>query len=106
MFYEIALCKIASGEPGSAYATLTDTIAICEPGELNDQITAALADVCLKLNRDKQAYDLCTGLIDNSSSKEIKLQARQIIAEVYRRQNNFDKAALALLGEAKKNETK
>ena len=106
MFYEIALCKIASGEPGSAYTTLTDTIAICEPGELNDQITAALADVCLKLNRDKQAYDLCTGLIDNSSSKEIKLQARQIIAEVYRRQNNFDKAALALLGEAKKNETK
>lgn len=106
MFYEIAICKIASGDMSSAYNTLMDTIEICEPGELNDRITAALADICLKLDRNKQARDLCTGLINNSSSKEIKVQARQIIAEVYRRENNFDKAALALLDDAKKNETK
>jgi tetratricopeptide (TPR) repeat protein len=104
MFYEIAMCKIAAGDLNSAYNTLADTIQICEPGELNDRITISFADICLKLNRPKQARKLCDGLIKNSSSKEIKMQARKIIAEVYRRENNFDKAALALLGDAQKNE--
>jgi predicted negative regulator of RcsB-dependent stress response len=104
MLYEIALAKIEMGNLNSAYNTLMETIRVCEPGAFNDQITITLAEICLKLNRDEQVSNLCSELIRNSSSQQIKQQARLLVADVYRRQNNFDKAALALLGVPEKTE--
>jgi tetratricopeptide (TPR) repeat protein len=104
MLYEIALAKIEMGNLNSACNTLMETVRVCEPGVFNDQITITLADICLKLDRDEQASNLCSELIQNSASQQIKQQARLLMADIYRKQNNFDKAALALLGVPEKTE--
>ncbi|MDD5133960.1 MAG: hypothetical protein PHP01_00940 [Phycisphaerae bacterium] len=104
MLYEIALAKIEMGNLNSAYNTLMEAVRLCQPGVFNDQITITLAEVCLKLNRDQQVSNLCSELIRNSSSQQIKQLARLLTADVYSRQNNFDKAALALLDVQQKTE--
>jgi TolA-binding protein len=98
---ELINCYIAKGDLERAYITLTEILAVVEPGPLAYEIALTLADVCLRLNRNAQAYSICSQLLDLNPPEQIKQQALDIISSVYKQKKDYDKAALALLGQWK-----
>jgi hypothetical protein len=51
----------------------------------------------MKLGEHQQTISICKKLLDSSACEQIKQQASKILASVYSKQENYDKAALALL---------
>ena len=68
------------------------------------EIALKLADVCLKLNQNSQIISICSQLLELNPPEQIKLEALVRLAEAYKRQKNYDGAALALMGRWNKNE--
>ena len=98
---ELTNCYIAKGDLERAHKNSTEILAAIEPGPIANEIALTLADVCLKLNRDAQAYSVCLQILDLQPSPQIKHQALNMLAAVYRNQKDYNKAALALLGKWK-----
>ena len=98
---ELTDCWVAEGNLELARRKLTEIIATAEPGPLTHEITLKLANVCLKLGRNSQSISICSQLLDSAPSAMIRQKALNIIAAAYKQQKNYDKAALALLGQWK-----
>ncbi|MBW8001541.1 MAG: hypothetical protein FVQ80_05915 [Planctomycetes bacterium] len=98
---ELTNCYLARGDLERAHKNSTEILAVIEPGPIANEIALTLANVCLKLNRDAQAYSVCLQVLDLQPSPQIKLEALNILAEIYRNQKDYDKAVLALLGKWK-----
>jgi tetratricopeptide (TPR) repeat protein len=94
---ELARCHITAQNLDLARAHLTEVLSLVEPGPVSQQASLELADVCLKLDDHRQTISICTKLLDSSASEQTKQQASKILASVYSRQEDYDKAALALL---------
>ncbi len=94
---ELARCHIAAQNLDFARAYLTEVLSLVEPGTVSQQASLELADVCLKLGDHQQTISICTKLLDSSASEQTKQQASKILASAYSRQEDYDKAALALL---------
>jgi tetratricopeptide (TPR) repeat protein len=95
---ELAKCYVAKGNLELARNDLFGILMLVEPGPLAHEIALELADVCLKLGYSSQTISICSQLLDLGPSAPIKQKALNILAAAYRRQKNYDKAALALLG--------
>ncbi|MHC4346676.1 MAG: tetratricopeptide repeat protein, partial [Planctomycetota bacterium] len=96
---EITRCRIAKGDLERAYKDLTKIMTFAEPGPVMDEITLELANVCLKLDQCEQAITVCSQLLSDGPCVKIKQEALEILATAYRRRQEYDKAALALLGQ-------
>jgi tetratricopeptide (TPR) repeat protein len=95
---ELAKCYIAGGNLDLARNELSAILMLVEPGPLAHEIALELADVCLKLGHSSQTISICSQLLNLGPSAPIKKKALDILAAAYRRQKNYDRAALALLG--------
>jgi tetratricopeptide (TPR) repeat protein len=95
---ELAKCYIARGNLELALNDLFGILMLVEPGPLAHEIALELADVCLKLGHSSQTISICSQLLDLGPSAPIKLKALDVLAAAYRRQKDYDRAALALLG--------
>ncbi|HUS71962.1 MAG TPA: tetratricopeptide repeat protein [Sedimentisphaerales bacterium] len=102
--FELAKCSIAEGNLGLARGDLAQILVIVEPGPLAREIALELADVCLKLGQSSQTVSICSQLLDLGPSEQIKQKALNILAEAYNQQKNYDRSALALLGQWNKNQ--
>ena len=96
---ELARCYIAKGDLQLGQSCLAETLALAEPGPLAQEISAELADVCLKLGQKEQAMSLCSKLLESKPSPGIRQKAMDILAITYRQQKEYDKAAAILIGE-------
>jgi len=102
---ELSRCLVAKGDLEGACRDLTEVLTYAEPGLQAHEISIELADVCLRLGRCGQTVSVCLHLLGDEPCQEIKRQALEILATAYRRQKDYDKAALALLGRWEKSES-
>ncbi len=103
--FELAECSAAKGNLEEARSQLTEILALVEPGPLAHEVAVKLADVCLKLGQDAQTISICLQLLDSEPSAQVKQKALNILTTAYQQQKNYDKAALALLGQWDKTDT-
>jgi TolA-binding protein len=96
---ELSRCYIAKGNLQLGQSSLAETLALAEPGPLAQEISAELADVCLKLGQKEQAMSLCSKLLESKPAAGIRQKAMDILAIIYRQQKEYDKAAAILIGE-------
>ncbi|MHC4640029.1 MAG: tetratricopeptide repeat protein [Planctomycetota bacterium] len=95
---ELAKCHMAKENLELAHKELAEILMLVEPGPLSHEIALQLADVCLKMGHNAQTISICSQLLDLGPSEKIKQMTLNTLSVAYRRQNNYDKAALALLG--------
>ncbi len=98
---ELIQCYIKQEKYEIAYDELTELLVYAKPGHLAQQAASQLADICMKLNKNAQAISICYKLLNTNPPEEIKNQALKIMADAYKRQKDYNKAALALLGQWK-----
>jgi len=97
--FELAECYITKGNMELARRELTEVLIFVEPGPLAQEIAIELAGVCLKLGENSQAIYVCTQLLESGPSEQIKQKALSILASVYKQQQSYNEATLALLGQ-------
>jgi tetratricopeptide (TPR) repeat protein len=96
--FELAKCYMAKENLELARKELTEILTFIDPGPLAHKTALELADVCLKLGQNSQTISICSQLLELGPSEQSKQKALYTLAEAHRRQKNYDKAALALLG--------
>ena len=94
---ELARCQVAAEKFDTARTYLTEALSLVEPGPVAHTASLELAEVCLKLKDYRQTISICTQLLDSSASEQIKQQASKTLAAAYSSQQDYDKAAMALL---------
>jgi tetratricopeptide (TPR) repeat protein len=101
VFLELSDCYVDKGDFELARGKLAEILVAIEPGPLAHEVALKLADVCLKLGHNSQAESVCLQLLDLEPPEQIKQKALDLLATAYNRQRNYDRAALALLGQWK-----
>lgn len=96
--YALSDCYIELGQYDLAYKKLAAILEGSESGEEAHQFALKLAQVCLTLGLDDQALSVGSELLDLKPSVLIEQQALEVLAAVYRKQQNYDRAALVLMG--------
>jgi tetratricopeptide (TPR) repeat protein len=98
---ELADCYVNKGNFELARKKLAEILIVIEPGPLVHEIALKLAAVCLKLGQNSQAASICLQLLDLEPPEQIKQKTLNLLATVYNQQKDYDRAALALLGQWK-----
>ncbi|MFA5239046.1 MAG: tetratricopeptide repeat protein [Phycisphaerae bacterium] len=101
MSLELADCDIEKGNFEPAREKLTKVLIDIEAGPLAHEIALKLADVCLKLGQNSQAESICLQLLDMELPEQIKQKTLTMLSTAYNQQKDYDRAALALLGQWK-----
>jgi len=101
MSLELADCDIEKGNFEPAREKLTKILVAIEAGPLAHEITLKLADVCLELDQNSQAESICLQLLDMEPPEQIKQKTLTLLSTAYNQQKDYDRAALALLGQWK-----
>ncbi|MBN2454922.1 MAG: tetratricopeptide repeat protein [Sedimentisphaerales bacterium] len=96
--FELANCYIEQEDWEQAERKLTEVLVTVDSGPLMNQATIALAQVCFELGRDAQTISICIKLLDSDLQEELKKKALKLLVATYNRQQDYDRAALALLG--------
>lgn len=98
MGYELSCCYADQGQYDLAARKLAQNLELAT-GEMSNKSTLLLAEINLKQGRDQQALKLCQGLIAPDVDEAIRGQAMTLIAAIHQKQNNYDHAALILMGQ-------
>ncbi|GAF85992.1 unnamed protein product, partial [marine sediment metagenome] len=77
--FELSQCYIAEGKLELASKILTEILTFVEPGPPAHKIVLELAEVCLKLGRNRQTISICSQLLDLEPSEQIKRKALNIL---------------------------
>jgi len=99
--FQLCECYIEKGDLNFAYKKLTEILILAKSGPLMYEATIRLGEVCLKLGQSSQTISVCLQLLDLQPSEQIKQKALNLLAMAYNHKENYDKAALALLGQWK-----
>ena len=99
--FELSRCYVQKNELDLAKKTLVGILALTESGALAHKVALKLGDICLKLGQDSQAISVCSQLLELQPSEQIKQETLELLAMAYNQQENYDRAALALLGQWK-----
>jgi tetratricopeptide (TPR) repeat protein len=99
--FQLCECYIEKGDLNFAYKKLTEILVLAKSGPLIYEATLRLGEVCLKLDQSSQTISVCLQLLDLQPSEQIKQKALKLLAMAYNQKENYDKAALALLGQWK-----
>jgi len=97
--FELSDCYIEKGNLNLAREKLIEVLALAEPGPLSHKSALRLAEVCLQLGQGDQVISVCSQLLDSQPSEQTKQKALELMATAYNQQKNYDRAALALLGQ-------
>ena len=97
ILFELAQCYAADGRLELARRNLTEILASSNAGPLSGQIAWELADVCLKMGQETKTISLCSQLLDSDLSEELGEKTLLLLAQAYDKQQDYERAALALL---------
>ncbi len=103
MLFELAGCYIEEGRLELARRNLAQVLVLVERGSFSDEAAVELADVCLRMGQGEKTVELCTKILEFEPEERIKKRARLLLAEAYKQQKEYEKAALALLNGFEKN---
>ncbi len=98
MGFELSLCYIEQGQLELAFKKLAQNLEESSPGPIAHRSGIQLAKVCIQLGRNAQAQAVCTQIVKTDPSDEVKQQALKILADIESKQENYENAALALIG--------
>jgi tetratricopeptide (TPR) repeat protein len=101
IYFQLCESYIEKGDLNLAYKKLTEILVLAKPGPLMYEASLRLGDVCLRLGQNSQAISVCTQLLDLQPSEQIKQKTLNLLSMAYNQNKNYDKAALALLGQWK-----
>jgi tetratricopeptide (TPR) repeat protein len=101
IYFQLCESYIEKGDLNLAYKKLTEILVLAKPGPLTYETSLMLGDVCLKLGLTSQAISVCTQLLELQPSEQIKQKTLNLLSMAYNQNKNYDKAALALLGQWK-----
>lgn len=101
IYFELSDCYIEKSNLNLAHKKLSEALVLAKPGDLSHKIALKLAEVCLQLGQHNQAISVCSQLLDLQPSEQVKQKTLDLLAEAYNQQKNYDRAALALLGQWK-----
>ncbi|MHC4264397.1 MAG: tetratricopeptide repeat protein [Planctomycetota bacterium] len=96
---ELTLCYIEQDKNIQAYENLIETLAYAEPGPQVNQTLYMLAQTCLRLKRDSETISFCEQLLESEPSPQLKNKALSLLSAAYRRQKDYEKATMFLLGQ-------
>ncbi|MCP4450959.1 MAG: tetratricopeptide repeat protein, partial [Planctomycetes bacterium] len=97
--YELSLSFIENGQLAEAQKELSGTLIKVEPGPLAHQIALTLAQVCLDLKQEAQAVSVCQSVLKLGPDLVVLQQVEELLATAYTNQQDYDKAAQALIGQ-------
>ena len=97
--FEIAKCHIEKGLLDLASNQLSAILEDVAPGALANEITLELADICLKLGQDDKTILICSGILGLQPDDELKQKTLTLLSAAHSKQQNYERAALALLGQ-------
>lgn len=103
---ELARCHIAARDDREARQVLTDLLPTLPDGPLADQATLLMAEICLRQDEPKQTITLARPLVTSQAPEPVKARARKLLGEAWLALQQYDKAALALSGEATQQQAK
>ena len=101
IYFELCDCYIENENLTLAHKKLTEILVMTKSGPIAYKISLKLTEVCLQLGRYKQAVSICSQLLDLQPPEQIKQKTLDFLTMAYNQQKNYDKAALALLGQWK-----
>lgn len=94
---EMARCSEVNRDFDKAKELLAEGLSLLAAGPEAQAVSLELAEVCLKLGDDKQAIRICNQVIGSSQDESIKRKVADILASTYNKQQDYDKAARAIL---------
>jgi tetratricopeptide (TPR) repeat protein len=96
---ELIECYIEQGKNELAYESLIETLSYAEPGYQANQTLYMLAQSCLKLGRISETISFCEQLLASEPLPQFKNKALSLLSSAYRRQKDYEKATILLLGQ-------
>ena len=97
--FEISKCHIDKENLDLAEEQLAHILTFVEPGDLAQNIAYELALVCWKMKNDWQTVSVCEQILQTNPSEDMKQKTIKLLARAHERLNNYDKAALVLVGQ-------
>ena len=97
--YELSLSFIEKGQLEKAQKELSSALIKVESGPLAHKVALTLAQVCLDLKQEDQAVSVCRGVLKLDPDPILLQQAAELLAKAYTIQQDYDKAAQALIGQ-------
>lgn len=99
-YFELAQCCIEVQKLKSAHAHLATVLSLVEPGALMHETELELAHISLKLGKDEQTKSLCSKILEQTTSNDVRREALNLLATVYKNQKDYNKALEALLAQS------
>jgi tetratricopeptide (TPR) repeat protein len=96
--YELSDCYIEQGDYHLAYKKLAQILEGSDSGPEAHKIALRLAQVCLTLELDDQALSVGSELLSLEPAEPIGQRTLEVLAAVYQKQKNYDRAAMVLMG--------
>ena len=97
--YELSACYIEQGQLELARKELVSILEEADSGPLAQKTALKLAEVCLELGFDTQVLSVGSQLLSSHPQEAIEQKMLELLATVYRKQKNYDRAALVLMGQ-------
>jgi tetratricopeptide (TPR) repeat protein len=97
LLYEMALCCENQHNPQMAFQYLAKCLTASQDNSIFPAATLKLAQINFQLEQYEKAKKLCDNIILMQCPSEIKHETADLIAKIYLKQKNFDKAAMALI---------
>lgn len=98
VFLELARCYAAEGRFEDAADTLTEILLFAQQEPVVQTVALELAGVYFQLGRNPEVLSICRRVLQSDPAEQLKQQALELMAKAYDGQNNYEHAALALLG--------
>jgi len=98
VFLELARCYAADGRLEDAADTLTEILLFAQRQDVVQTVALELAGVYFQLGRNYEVISICRRTLHSQPSEQLKQQALELMAKAHNSENNYEHAALALLG--------
>jgi tetratricopeptide (TPR) repeat protein len=105
ILFELAQCYTTDGRLELARRNLTEILVSIDAGPLSEEVALQLAEVCLKMGQEPKTISICSQLLDLDPSEELRKKTLLLLAKAHNKHQDYDRAALALLGHRKPFET-
>jgi len=102
MSFEQARCMIVKEQYESACDVLMRLLLYVEDVDVSQDATLKLVEVLLELRRNKEAVRFCRQLLESDPPEDIRKKTLILLGKAYKRQKDYESAALALTGKWKK----
>ena len=93
---ELANCYIAGDNLEMGRSCLSEVIRDAEPGEMSQNASKKMAQVCLELGYSDQAISVCRQILDSNVSEGLKSDVTKILVQALNQEKKYEEAALVL----------